>query len=442
AAAVALVDATPWLASKGDLLRWDTARGLEPVPEADRPPVAVIDFTFRTLVGEDGSTWAASFHGVAQRRQDGWHPARIAAFRRGAFSWLGPARNGGTWIGATGALYRHDPGSGIEAPPPGVKLRAVALTSEDRSERLATDTAVTRIQGYRPTLDFAFALPTASIPAASSYRTRLLGHEDERWRDWSADDTARYPALAPGTYRFEVEARTGLGAATPGASWAFVVEPGFLESRLGRTLGVLGISLLGFALAAALGRWRTRALKRRNVALDALVGARTRDLEAANRRLAALADRDGLTGIANRRRFESRLAEAWRDGRERLALLMVDADHFKAYNDEHGHVAGDELLRLLATEINTFAATVDGEAARYGGEEFAVILAVDDRNELRDVAEALRQRIADASPVTASIGGTRAGADDASPDAMIERADGALYEAKADGRNCVRIARR
>jgi diguanylate cyclase (GGDEF)-like protein len=175
------------------------------------------------------------------------------------------------------------------------------------------------------------------------------------------------------------------------------------------------------------------------------------ELEAANRKLEQLSMSDGLTGIANRRCFDQRLATDWarlaQEGRP-LALLLVDADHFKALNDARGHLYGDECLRELARLCTRFA---DGDAdlvARFGGEELILLLPGRDLAAACAIAERLRREIEaaamahPASPVgphlTVSIGVGAMQPDAAhSPERLIAAADRALYAAKARGRNRV-----
>lgn len=176
-----------------------------------------------------------------------------------------------------------------------------------------------------------------------------------------------------------------------------------------------------------------------------------RELEHANRTLQQLSMSDGLTGIANRRCFDERLAEEWqrhaRDGRS-LALLLVDVDWFKPLNDARGHLHGDECLRSLAAVCSSVLREPVELLARYGGEEFALLLPGCGLEEGRRMAECLRGRVETlglthltspvAGYVTVSVGvsvicpnATQ------SPNILIEASDRALYAAKAQGRNCV-----
>ena len=157
--------------------------------------------------------------------------------------------------------------------------------------------------------------------------------------------------------------------------------------------------------------------------------------------LSALADRDGLTGLYNHRAFHEQVHGATTgDGARRvpMAVLMLDLDHFKAVNDRHGHVVGDEVLRAVTAAIQASIRPGD-VAARIGGEEFAVLLPGAAPETAGEIAERLRaavDRIEQPVPVTTSIGVSCASGD-VDGAQLLERADGALYEAKRQGRNRV-----
>jgi diguanylate cyclase (GGDEF)-like protein len=175
------------------------------------------------------------------------------------------------------------------------------------------------------------------------------------------------------------------------------------------------------------------------------------ELTEANRKLERLSMRDALTGIANRRLFDVRLAETWarqaRDGAP-LALLLADADWFKALNDSAGHLRGDECLRLLAQVCERFAVDEQDLVARYGGEEFVLLLPGRTLDAAIVQAEALRRAVADAalahpaSPlaphVTISVGvAALVPSAEASPEQLVAAADRAMYDAKTGGRDRV-----
>jgi diguanylate cyclase (GGDEF)-like protein/PAS domain S-box-containing protein len=173
--------------------------------------------------------------------------------------------------------------------------------------------------------------------------------------------------------------------------------------------------------------------------------------------LQAHARTDGLTGLANRRAFDEALDREWRRAlgdRGELSLLLIDADHFKAFNDSNGHQVGDDCLRTLAATIGGAFQRAGDLAARYGGEEFAVILPQTSQAEAVAVGEQLCGAIEAlqlphpnspvSSYVTASVGSATAiatlGGTIDMPEGLLLAADKALYQAKASGRNRVGAA--
>ncbi|VAW73017.1 hypothetical protein MNBD_GAMMA13-1368 [hydrothermal vent metagenome] len=159
--------------------------------------------------------------------------------------------------------------------------------------------------------------------------------------------------------------------------------------------------------------------------------------------------KDPLTGLANRRAFDDRMAESLDDTLQQLkniCLLMVDIDQFKGINDQHGHPIGDKILQFVASVLKK---NVKGKdlVARFGGDEFAVIIENAPRSGVKNVAETIRQQVHASNlkrtdtgeplgEVTVSIGYDCIQPDD-TVDSVIERADKALYKAKQAGRNCV-----
>jgi len=166
------------------------------------------------------------------------------------------------------------------------------------------------------------------------------------------------------------------------------------------------------------------------------------ELAARARELAALATVDVLTGLGNRRAFEARLEAECSNTRRTdspFALLLLDLDHFKILNDQHGHPAGDEALKTVGRLLSSASRGGDF-AARWGGEEFAVILVNTDVARAKETGELLRARI-EAEPwpyraVTASIG-IASGVRGLGTAELIRQADGALYHSKQQGRNRV-----
>ena len=169
------------------------------------------------------------------------------------------------------------------------------------------------------------------------------------------------------------------------------------------------------------------------------------------RLLNELAQRDGLTGLYNRRIFDDYIQRVWRQARRdhvTVEIILIDIDHFKVYNDLHGHQAGDDCLRRVALSISRAAKRPFDFSARYGGEEFVLVLYGPPEDYARTLPEQLRQEIIGlaiehqgslvASTITVSVG--VALADPSSGRSLtgaIQAADEALYEAKQSGRNRV-----
>lgn len=181
-------------------------------------------------------------------------------------------------------------------------------------------------------------------------------------------------------------------------------------------------------------------------------------LTEANQSLTRLSETDGLTGIANRRRFDLRLEEEWQRSRRHgfpVALLMIDIDHFKRFNDRYGHVQGDECLKQVASAMSSCAVRSTDLAARYGGEEFALLLPHADLGEASLIAErciaalaskALPHEDSPTAPVvTVSIGVAAFKPQQSTEEpsrTLVEAADEALYRAKQSGRNRLVLAAR
>jgi len=159
-----------------------------------------------------------------------------------------------------------------------------------------------------------------------------------------------------------------------------------------------------------------------------------------------MATTDALTGLRNRRKFDATIELEWRRAMRygtAISLLLIDADHFKMFNDTHGHQAGDQVLIGIAICISDSVQRAGDCAARYGGEEFAVLLPGQSAAEALAVAENIRRKVEDWSDDTATIT-VSIGVASVNPvvpmdwPGLVASADKALYAAKAGGRNrCV-----
>ncbi len=187
----------------------------------------------------------------------------------------------------------------------------------------------------------------------------------------------------------------------------------------------------------------------------AILRARVRNHLELKRRgdiLKSLTHLDGLTGIANRRRFDEMLEREWRRCRRNekpLSLLLMDVDFFKRYNDHYGHIAGDDCLKAVASALAGVVKRPADLMARYGGEEFVALLPETVAPGAQEVGEAIRRAVHDldiphaesevSERVTVSVGcATLVPGGSKVPLELVEAADGRLYTAKEEGRNCVR----
>lgn len=198
-------------------------------------------------------------------------------------------------------------------------------------------------------------------------------------------------------------------------------------------------------------RYHSRAFldhQQRDAAYSALRESQ-RQLMNANIELERLTRIDGLTGLGNRRYLDEYMAaELKRAVRKQtpLALLMIDVDNFKRYNDTYGHLAGDDVLREVAKVIQGGAARAGDIAARYGGEEFAVILLDCPLEKAAETAERLVRGVRDLGiphgdgVVTISVGAASRVPESPAVEQLVEVADQALFRAKAAGRNRVELA--
>lgn len=420
------------------------------------------DAVFAILDDEAGHFWVSSNRGIARIAR-----ADIDALDRGDVAqvephWYGksdgmlsqqangasqtPAwrtRDGRMWFGTADGVALVDPGrERTNTVPPLVAVERVLVDG--------TDVDPAHVGAIGPDMDrieLRYAAMSFVAPAAVRYRYRIEGF-DRDWIDAGATRAASYTNLPPGDYVFRAIASNNDGVwNTEGASVAFSVVPGWHETWWFRTLVAAAV----LALLSGIYRLRVWRLHERERDLKREVAQRTEALRNANAELQRIAAIDGLTHIANRGAFNQRLREAWRAHaaeRTRLSVLLCDIDAFKAYNDTYGHLAGDVALAAVAGALNKVLRSKADLAARYGGEEFAVLLTDCDANEAAVVARrmcdavralAIAHRASDvAAHVTISIGVASAvPVAGESQDALLRRADEALYRAKADGRDRV-----
>lgn len=397
-----------------------------------------------------GRLWVGTERGV-----DTWDGTRWSHYdTRDGLAWddcnlnaFAEEPDGTVWIGTSGGLsrFRPRPHSVPEAPPEVVFTRLV-LGRADVSGLRNPSFGI-----HSNSLIARFSAPNAPRENGIVFRYRLEG-ANANWTETSQREL-QFAALAPGTYRLEVEARdndrlwSGHGAEFPFQ----ILTPWYWSWWFAGTCALVPVC----GILAVL-RMRTLGAQRREREFQRVVEEKTADLQRVNEDLLRLSSVDSLTGLANRRAFDQTLerecARLQRTG-SAVSLVMFDVDHFKALNDSAGHQRGDEYLTLVASELTRLPKRQIDLAARYGGEEFAVILPETDAVGAERVAESIRLAIASlhlphpASPVapflTVSVGVATATREwNSSPEQLIAAADQALYGAKRSGRNRVNVAQR
>ncbi|OEU73896.1 MAG: deoxyribodipyrimidine photolyase [Desulfuromonadales bacterium C00003068] len=193
-------------------------------------------------------------------------------------------------------------------------------------------------------------------------------------------------------------------------------------------------------------------LEKRNLELEQIINVRTNELAEANKILQIQCNTDGLTNISNRRHFDYLLNQEWNRGQRSgtpLAVIMLDIDYFKSFNDHYGHLAGDICLKKLAQRLAQSSRRVGELVARYGGEEFVILLPNTVKQAAFEVAKHIQKMVLslEIPHVTSSHGIVTVSLGVASlqpssqqlPVELVRLADAALYRAKLAGRNCVQL---
>jgi diguanylate cyclase (GGDEF)-like protein len=392
--------------------------------------------------GRDGDLWASSYRALYRRHEGKWEVANLGGLGLGAFEGMTVLPSGDALIGGSGTVLRRRYAAAT-GPVDKARLQVIRIQLDARNRgQAARDLPIlpgNQIESGSGALSFDLAMPELSMGTAPRFRYRLHGL-DQDWSDWTERAEISYSALQPGDYALNYQARWTDGSVLSGEPFSFSISPRWFE-RVGlRVAAIVLLLLVVVLLLQQRNRRRLQRLSDRNLELDALVHARTAELQAANMKLRTLAERDGLTGLSNRQHFDVCLKEAfaWAAHNNRpLSVMMIDVDDFKQYNDSNGHQAGDDALRTIAAVITRCVRDEGTSLARYGGEEFVVIAKGCDSSAAQSVAQRLLEAIRDDSVgLTISIGVATHDPDrDLAPGQLLERADAALYEAKRRGRD-------
>jgi len=377
-------------------------------------------------------------------KQNAWQPLHLGSHLAAGYNRLRYNHDGVLRVSTWSGLLQFNPAEKQPALAPlALGFELITAESPDGQELrrlpvVGQSTPVEIPSGYR--LHFRYGM--VSMDSGLEFRYRLNGSGlPEDWSNWT-DRDLYIRAITPGDYLLQVEARTRSGRAAAPTSYRYRILPRWHERWWVRLIGVLVLLGLIALLVQEFVRRRTERYVETNRKLEARIGERTHELEAVNRKLAELATEDALTGVANRRALENGLQREWYrclDQRRPLSALMIDVDHFKRYNDAHGHLEGDVLLRTIAQHLYAQHDPKRELLARYGGEEFALLLPGVHQDEAVRRAEKIRVAMQEHIGETTISIGVAGFVPTMQGDSMnlLRRADAALYRAKRAGRNRV-----
>lgn len=354
--------------------------------------------------------------------------------------------DGSVWIGVNGgAIHLLHPEHLFSQDPLQVMLKSAAL-----GDRFLNLSGSEDVWPWRDApLDIEFTSLNYDRQGSTRFRYRLIGLEPA----WNLTTAHRlhYPAMPPGNYRFEVQALDP-DQQRKSSIVSLDVSIGFPWWRT-RAFYVL-LVILSFSLCALIWRWRERMLIKRQQLLEQLIAQRTSELEAEKIELLAArealhrqATHDALTDLWNRSAIldilQREMDRAQGEGAP-LAVVLADIDYFKKINDTLGHLAGDLILRDAARRMAQNIRPYDF-IGRYGGEEFLIVMSGladgDPTARLTQLQQAISQEpflyVAESIHVTSSFGVAWIDAETVNVEDIIRRADEALYDAKASGRDRV-----
>ncbi|MCC6559959.1 MAG: diguanylate cyclase [Xanthomonadales bacterium] len=356
--------------------------------------------------------------------------------------------DGIVWLAQDSKVVRIDPKMEVPKPTP-QQVLIRDLSVGDRSLLGGRGGPTTAQLDAGASLRVEFTLPSYRAPELNRFRSRIRhAGEGSEWSGWSNETRRDFTNLPAGELLFEVEAEDAAGVSGGVASVPITVIAPWYQ----RGWAIVAFSVAGLLLIAIGVQWRVRALRMRGVELERLVMIKTDALQVA-------ANTDPLTGLWNRHRFGQWLRKEMIDLNAKavvapaeepvdLIVCVIDLDHFKRVNDQHGHAAGDLVLKAVADRLQGCRRPND-LIFRFGGEEFVYLGTQRHRDEGAQLAESLVREIAQVQveleggvllDPTASVGWSvyplyRERADLFSLDFVLGIADRALYIAKRDGRN-------
>lgn len=439
-----------------------TLGGIAMLPHGNTPPYRFERFGANAglasdkisalLADKQGNVWASTADGISVV---GGSSLRIRnlGIRDGqhipSYIYAAAARmpDGTLLFGGLGGLTVIRPHGQATADPP-ASLRITNLQVNGHAlpfGRLPGDHGTLALSAQQRNLRLDFALLDYQAPEETAYSYRMAGLDDS-WIEVpkGTAPSAIYTNLPHGHYVLHLRAMPrGLHANASEDTLVISVAPFWYETLWARALAVL----LLLVLIVLLVQRRTTYLRQRAVRLQERIDEHTRELRVANRRLDHLAGTDELTDVSNRRRFLEIADTVRRNaGPASACIILLDLDRFKRVNDEHGHLAGDAVLRAVARTISQQLRTGDS-IGRYGGEEMVVCLPHTTAEQSMAIAERIRLAVATSRvlhegqeiAITVSLGIAQLRPGE-SMTAWLSRADAALYQSKHGGRNASTLA--
>lgn len=448
---------TLWASSnRTGVVRLDVTDPLQPRPLADDAVPAPPDPTvYSVLADSQGRIYVCTNNGVQQLtpQGDGRYSERVFRRRDGLVhdecNTNAQAIDAADryWVGTLGGLSVYDPG--IRAASRKTRPKPLHFTRwvADGNVLDPESAPAPGLPAGTREVHVEYAVLAGQREQESTYRSQLVGF-DPQASAWSGEHARRFTGLPPGSYELRVEARDYAGTASPPATLRFAIDAWWWERSLVRSLFVVFL----MALVVGIFMLYNRGLRARQRSLKREVARRTLEIRAANQRLTELSYQDPLTGLANRRRLMEALDAAIERAVARalpIGLIVIDVDHFKSYNDQHGHLAGDVALRAVAQALQSATREQD-LVARFGGEEFACLLVDADIEVVARCAERMRALVEALPPrtlgnntqtltISAGVMSRVPAAGDHAAD-LLRDTDVALYQAKHEGRNRVRRA--
>ncbi|MGM0641121.1 MAG: ligand-binding sensor domain-containing protein [Thermotogota bacterium] len=403
------------------------------------------------LEGEEGDIWVSTNNGISIINPDS-HEITILTPDDGIGAWefnsgMFKDKDGNLYFGSVNGVSKI-PGTFKDRnlPTPAIYITDVELFQKpiDIDHSFFNDMTM-NFEPNENTISFRYSALDYDSPEKTKYIHYLKGFDDE-WINSGERDYVTYSNLPFGEYEFMVYAKTIRGVMSDTVSFKFKIERPWYRTYTAYLLYILSFLLVLYSIFKI---WEARILNEKNNELAEI----NDKLEKANKQLEELSVKDALTGVFNRRYFDSLMEDYLKlskRGEAYLSLIMMDLDDFKDINDNFGHLAGDYILKDLSDVINSVLKRSTDYVSRYGGDEFVILLYDTNEEEALMIAEKIkksvenlkiREEFSKASvEITVSIGLYAVQPNsNTKKDQIIERADKALYEAKKNGKNQIKI---